>query len=84
MTPMPPGVASVVDADSFQKRIAMRRDNSHDKPEECQVCSFETEDLKAFECDPGATVPATTHNWRCTLCANTLTGLLNDYPYVYP
>lgn len=70
----------IADSHALLQRIASRLDNSHDKPDTCESCTFEIEDLNAYKCSPILPQPTTTHKWLCNLCASTVAGNIADIP----
>lgn len=47
------------------------------QPEECSCCRYKTEDLMFYKGSYGMACPE--GHWLCFLCANTMTGMADQY-----
>lgn len=53
----------------------------NEKPEECDACSFETDNLNYYE--HGAGYPKGAGQWLCEVCWQTKSGNANRAPHAY-
>ncbi len=83
MTPEFSGMKPIVDAACRQQRVKNRRDNSEEKPDECECCGFETEELIAYPFPFMFSDLDTTHQWACAFCNDTRASHANAHPENY-